>query len=428
MLNDTYTLVYLITNFFSIAILHKFMQAFFDKRKSNLFVSSLSYIAYVIITSVLYIMVDVPILTLISNWILIFLITLNYESKIQKKLLIATYILLFMAIVEVAVSVVTGYFHFSQFSEGSYNNCIGLISAKLVTYMVSLLSNHFKSIKMNKTVMKREWAYSIFIPILTLALEIIIIQATNISQGMVLASLAFVLILNIISFYLYDSLSKSYIEHEKLVLLQSENQIYSKQCEMMQATTENLQSFRHDLNNQFSMIAEMIDKKEYEMARNHISTLANVTNNNIVYSTTGNLTIDGIINYKLQFAADKHIKVNTEIAVPSDLDMDITDIVAIVGNILDNAIQAVEECPQEERWIFVKVVFSQDRLIIQAINPYRNEIEYQNGEIISSKKNKDGHGFGLKNVETAVDKYNGFMEISTDNHLFKIDILLYLVE
>lgn len=428
MLSDTYVLIYLITNLFSIAILHKFMQAFFDNRITKNYICGLSYTFYVVATSCLYLFVDIPLLTLLSNWIIIFGITFNYEAKTEKRLLISIYILLFMAIIELLVSTSTGYFHFPQLTEGNYSNSVGVICARLLTFMTALLSKNFRAVKKNKMITKNEWAASVFIPVTTMILEIIVIQADNISQNLVLLSLMLVFILNLIAFYLYDSLSKSYIEHQKVTILQKENQLYSKQCEMMQSATENLQSFRHDLNNQFTVITELLDKKEYDLVRKQIASLANITNSSVIYSTTGNIIIDGLINYKLQIATNGHIQVDSEIAVPCDLEINTTDIVSVIGNLLDNALQAVMELEEEKRSIYIKVVYSQDRLIIQTINPYKNEIEYQNGEIISTKEDKANHGFGLKNIEKIVEKYDGYMEICTDKKIFKIDILLYLIK
>ncbi len=146
----------------------------------------------------------------------------------------------------------------------------------------------------------------------------------------------------------------------------------------------------------------------------------------MIYSTTGNTVIDGLINYKLQCAANENITVNSEIAVPTDLEVETTDIVTILGNLLDNAIRALRELHPDERSLSVKVVYSQGRLIIQMINPYLTEVEYLNGELVSTQNDKHNHGFGIKNIETVVEKYDGYMEINHENSVFRVDILLYL--
>ena len=168
------------------------------------------------------------------------------------------------------------------------------------------------------------------------------------------------------------------------------------------------------------MISELLESEKYELVKNHLSDLTSEIDHSMIYSTTGNVVIDGLINYKLQCAVNDHIKVVSEIAVPSDLEINSIDVVTIIGNLLDNAIRAVRELPENERSITIKVMFSKDRLIIQMKNPYERELEYQNGEIITTKKDKEKHGYGLKSVERVVEKYGGYSEINTNNNIFNL--------
>ena len=83
---------------------------------------------------------------------------------------------------------------------------------------------------------------------------------------------------------------------------------------------------------------------------------------------------------------------------------------------------------EEERSLSLKLVYGQERLIISISNPYKTDLRYENGEIITTKKDNQKHGFGIKNIEKVVEKYNGYMEINHENQIFTADILLYLQE
>lgn len=63
----------------------------------------------------------------------------------------------------------------------------------------------------------------------------------------------------------------------------------------------------------------------------------------VIYSTSGNTIIDGLVNYKLQSVASENIKVETEIVVPEQLNIDIADLVTLLGNLLDNALEALKK-------------------------------------------------------------------------------------
>ena len=76
--------------------------------------------------------------------------------------------------------------------------------------------------------------------------------------------------------------------------------------------------------------------------------------------------------------------------------------------------------------MYFKVVYSQGRLIIKETNTYNTKICYENGEIQSSKTDKSNHGLGLKSIEEAVKRNEGYMEINHNDNAFSIDIILFV--
>ena len=346
----------------------------------------------------------------------------------QKKLLSALYILIFMLIPEFIIAACTGYLQFSFFTEGTYSDTLGLVAMRLLTYMMALLVERFKAVKNNQQVSIFSWMAAVLIPLITLIMEIMLLEAKSISQIQAIISIILMFVLNITAFYLYDSLAESYAQKSRFALLEKENELYRKQCELMQASTTELQAFRHDLNNQFIAMNELLNNEKYDNLKMHIQELFKITGEKAVYSTTGNVAVDGIINYKLQNAIINHIKVNAEIAVPSELSIEISDIITVLGNLLDNALSAIMQLREEERSLSLKLVYGQERLIISISNPYKTDLRYENGEIITTKKDNQKHGFGIKNIEKVVEKYNGYMEINHENQIFTADILLYLQE
>lgn len=70
--------------------------------------------------------------------------------------------------------------------------------------------------------------------------------------------------------------------------------------------------------------------------------------------------------------------------------------------------------------------YDRGRIFIEVENPYDGREKAKDAWMISDKKYPEEHGFGLKNVEKIVDKYNGVMDIHTDNNVFKVKILVYL--
>lgn len=421
----TYNIIYLISNFFTIFILHRFIKLFFQKRRSNMIMFNLAYISYFLITSFAYLFLDIPIVTLALNWIIIFIISLTYEATYQKRMIYTTFILIFMLFPELIVGAITGYFHFSFFVDGNYRNSIGLIITKIITFSEALLLHNYKSSKDKQNVSWSLWISSILIPISTLIYEVLFVSSIT-SQIKVVLSVIVLFVINLMAFYLYDSLSKSFVQQSKLSILETENALYSKQCEIMQTSTVELQEFRHDMNNQFIALSQLISSNKIVEAEEQLNDLLSYTKNKIIFSTSGNVIIDGLINYKLQNAINDNINVKTEIAVPDKLKIDTVDMVTILGNSIDNAITALQKVPCEERSLTLKVVFSKQRLIIRIANPFIGNIMCKNGKIVSQKDDGEHYGYGLNNIAKAVDKYNGYMEIDYSGNIFTVDIIMYI--
>ena len=148
--------------------------------------------------------------------------------------------------------------------------------------------------------------------------EIMFVDSNGADRSKMITSVALLFIINATAFYLYDALSQSYIKQSQIRILEKENFLYSRQCEIMQSSTEELQSFRHDMNNQFIAIVQLLNSKKYEEAEIQLQKLSELTKSKIIFSTSGNVIIDGLINYKLQYAVADNIKVKTEIAVSNN--------------------------------------------------------------------------------------------------------------
>ena len=355
-----------------------------------------------------------------------FMISLTYEASIQKRIIYVIYMYLFMAVAEIITAAMTGYVYFSVFSQGDYRDSFGVIAVRIVIYGETLLLENIKLTKNGRNIGWIFWLASIMIPVSTLILEVIIANQTNLTKVEAVGSVSLLFAVNIIAFYLYDSLAENYIKKSKLALLQKENELYSRQCEIMQSSTEDLQAFRHDMSNQLIILNHLLEEGKDEEARRQLDQLSHFIKGKVIYSTSGNTIIDGLVNYKLQSVASENIKVETEIVVPKQLNIDIADFVTLLGNLLDNALEALKKVDREQRILTIKIMFSQERLIGRITNTYCGEIYLKDDKILTSKKEKQKHGYGLSNVEKIIKKYNGYMEIDYANWEFRVDFIIYL--
>ena len=312
-----------------------------------------------------------------------------------------------------------------MFDSGYYNNITGLIIVRILTYLEALIFYNVKSIKRHQTVGGIQWIATIFIPVSTLFIKIFLIDSKTSTKSDIIVSTIIIFLINLLTFYLYDSLSASYIQKTKATVLAKEREMYYNQCVMMQETAENLQRFKHDINNQFISIKELVSSEKYDELKKIISGLSEQLDIKKMYSTTGNIAVDSIINYKLNSITESNVEITTEIAVPETLEVEINDMVSLIGNILDNAIYALKEVGAPKK-LYFKLAYNRGRILIKETNNYKTEIQYVNGEIVSAKDNSGEHGFGLKNIEKIVNKYNGYSEINHSSNIFTMNILMFV--
>ena len=115
-----------------------------------------------------------------------------------------------------------------------------------------------------------------------------------------------------------------------------------------------------------------------------------------------------------------------EICIPEELNVDTADLCIILGNLLDNAIEAAEKCEKEKR-IRLKILYGNRNIRIEIANTFDGEIHrMENGMYMTSKKDAKRHGIGLQSVQKCIDKYKGKLETdrSAEGDYFIVRVLL----
>ena len=369
--------IYILSYIFTIYSMYNFMTAFFDEVRTPKPVLILSYIMYPVILCTTYLAIDIPLVNLSSGLIAVFILTLNYKSSMKKRLVIDIFVTMLFVLIDSIIAVSLGYTGVSPVEQGSYSYPVGYVAIALVVFITSLISKKFKKKNSQENVSAVEWIASIAIPITSMYIIIIFLQyISTISKAKTVAGIAVILFINALVFMLYDRLSESNKAKLDSAIFEQERKFYYEQCQYMQQNEENIRSFRHDMKNHLFTVAENIRTGEYKQAESYIKSMVNdKLYNEKIYSNTGNIAIDSVLNYKLNEASGKNIRINADIKVPSDIVVDPTDITSIVGNLLDNAINAVLKIAEQDREIIVNLSYNKGRLFINVKN-VRKKLKY----------------------------------------------------
>jgi signal transduction histidine kinase len=410
---------------FGTYIIYRFMEVFFDKKRSGKGIEFLSYFIYYIVSTLLFIYLNIPIVFMIYNLAALVALSFNYESTIKNRILMALFIYLIIAGVEIAVSLLTGYLDFSLFSLNTYSSIYGLIACRIISYAVVLVLNNFKNIKQGNPVPNSNWFSIALIPVASLYVNLLLFQARGISVIQVMVGVVLILLINFATFYLYDVITAALSDKMQNMLVLEQNKYYDKQLEMIKTSLQTTSAIRHDLKNHMFSIRSLIESGDTKETLDYISKITDDIGTRKDCSATGNNVIDSIINFKLQEAEQNGIKTNLDLNLPEKLEIPSFDMTVILGNLLDNAMIAVIKVTGD-RFINLKIKYDKGRLMIQVDNPYTGQVIEEDGRIFTTNDDKENHGIGLQSVKKVVQKYKGVMDIDHSNNVFSVSLLMYV--
>lgn len=210
-----YEWVYILTSIFGIYILYRFMGVFFDARRTSARVELLSYIVCCLIVNSIYLLINIPAITMLANLTAFFLLSFNYESTIKKRLLSTVLIYVILMIVELIVALLSGYLNSSIFAENYYSSVFGVICINILQYFVVLILNNFKNIKKGECIPNAYWFCIILIPSGSIITIVILLNAQGLTVSQILAALILIFLINTISFHLYDVICRCLTREEK---------------------------------------------------------------------------------------------------------------------------------------------------------------------------------------------------------------------
>lgn len=181
----------------------------------------------------------------------------------------------------------------------------------------------------------------------------------------------------------------------------------------------------HDLKHQIAVLRSEEDPRKREEFLNRME---EEIRSYEAQNKTGNRVLDTVLTTKNLYCA-KHGITFTCVADGTLLDfMDTMDICSIFGNALDNAIECEMKIPdKEKRLIHVTVSRQKNFLILRFENYFENELKYQEGQLATTKKEKEYHGYGLKSIYYTVNKYEGAVSIDAKENWFELKILIPLI-
>lgn len=308
-----------------------------------------------------------------------------------------------------------------------------IVLAKIILFLCVIIIKKYFGKKKAELLVDSEWIRFLFFPVFTIvmiaAITMTFKYVESSTQAMVLYLMAFGMVgMNIFVYYLINNIMEREMElHEKKIFeIQVKNQL-----EMYNSISDNFERQKqksHEFKNHILCIEGLLKEKQYAKLESYVYDISSVLSNEKNAINTNNAIVNAILNTKYQEAISKQIVFVCKVNDLSEINLNDEDIVVLLANLLNNAIEACESCV-ENRVLKLKFVKEEENIVLSVKNTYSKPLIYKNNEIVTSKiLAPEEHGVGIKNIIRVVEKYNGSYVIQHDNIEFFFSILIPIIK
>lgn len=212
-------------------------------------------------------------------------------------------------------------------------------------------------------------------------------------------------VVDVVALLLLDHLEQSAVNREKLIVAAERAHVQDENIQALSQAYAGQRKMTHDYRAQLSTLSGLLEQGNLEEAKAFLSEMKDHQSERILLINTHNAAIDAVLNQKGYAGQKKKIDMRFRANDLSALKLPRVDVTIVLANLLDNAMEACCQMPENERWVSVQLLYGQGLLSISIINPSR-PVQIVGKQIATTKPEPLLHGYGLRNVEDILDKYH----------------------
>lgn len=422
----------ILTCIFEIVIFDVFFRNVTQKKYKNPLYNMLIFLAMLIIICSINSYGN-SLLNLVGNIIIYFLsCCLLFETTLKKR--IFYFIVFYTAfagveiIFEFTLSLVIGD-GYQWYSQTQLSRLIVTCLEKLVTFITLFIIE--KKLNKNKCGIKNGiLIYSFVLPIATFGIYSTLlysglrIKLSELSETFLIISCILLLFANAIIFLMYDYIFQLNYEKQMFEMISLKTDMEKKYYDRMEKVNVEQSNYMHDLKFLLKTIGDLAVHDQNEEIKTVVQGMKIRIGEMEDEFYTKNKVLNTILCEKKREAIDCQIDYTAyvEPGVPLSFIQDI-DLIIIMGNIIDNAIEASKKV--ESGYLDIKIFETQKGhfLMIRVENKFNGIVKRQGDSFHTTKENESKHGIGLKNVKDCIKKYDGILQIDTENNVFTVSII-----
>ena len=217
-------------------------------------------------------------------------------------------------------------------------------------------------------------------------------------------------------------LIRQFLSDQDAVFARSLDKMMAQYSQEVQELYANMRGWRHDYHDHLQALKAYLDNQDTTGARQYLDELEDKLDAVDPLVHSGNAMLDAIVNAKLTLAERLQIPVNEKVIVGNTPLIKDVDLVVILGNLLDNAIEAITEQPADEKRqlrLYIGIVKQQFYISVTNTRPADQVIDYQYASTKSDKR-----GLGIRRVNKLVAKYDGMINRQSEDEVFVTEIAI----
>lgn len=363
--------------------------------------------------------------TIISIGLVILISLFGYTNKGKKSILEVCFLYVVWVLIEIMISFCVNLLPLDENHSVMAGNIISKIIMIIGVYVFSIMWEKTD----NNFIPARYYVGLLFVPIGSIYIAVNEFYSINNMKEVLPSMVTFsiLLLFNIIILEIYSKISENFImEKEKAIYTQQIN-IMAINTEEQKKVMENFHREKHDWINELIALKNEIEYENKDVVLQNIDRIIQNCQFGEAISDTGNKCIDALINVKYTTAKEKGIDFILKIFIPEELPINQCDMGIVLGNILDNAIEATEKCNSSAKKIEIIMGIKKEALVLVVKNPLAGSLKRnKDGKLLSTKEDSKRHGYGINSVIKVARKYNGDVIIEEEGGEFVITVTMNL--
>lgn len=359
-----------------------------------------------------------------------------YDISIVKALILVFFVQSIMTLIDYIIIMILAKLYGDITALESASALIGrliIILSRLILFVGLIILSRISTKKNNSVtadMSDREWIQFLIFPIFTICAVMLMTSSVIKSYHSDVIAIYYIIaigliVLNLVVFHLISEILENSRNMKEAEALRQQS---IGQLELYNSMRENYNIQRqrtHEYKNQIVCMDMLMKKKDYSKLEDYIGNISDGLDAQLDMVDTNNDVVNAIFNAKYYEAIKNDVLVVLKINDLSDIKISDNDIVTILSNLLDNAIEAAKQCDIGKRIVKIKMLYEDAVLSIAVSNSYKAEpVLTEDGYIRTTKKDREEHGWGMRNVVATLEKYNAEYIIDYKNGEFVFSIIM----